>query len=486
VLEPAWRPAGRSLAGRWPAGWRGPHRQPGPAGSTRPVGAGTEARRGLAAWPLEVFAVDDTSVQLTWRASPPAGLRLEIGDIVTEPLASSKASLLLSLYGRVWAPNSEVYGELATRGPRSGTAPATGARRSAGAHSCLTFLAGPRVLDRRWPAGPGTAVVEGLSPGTTYDIVASAEGVPRFLAGRVTTLLPPPGALLCKLAALSDVHVGEKHFGVLGRLWDSLGLGPGYEPYPVRALRGAFLEAAEWGAQLYVVKGDLTRLATAAELRDAGALLASAPRPVEAVLGNHDNVLGVDMRSLLASYGVNVGWWPWARDVPGARLIFANTAGGDLRHNVGRLPPALGRRIAELAGEVATPALVFLHHPPELRPFPTVYPPGLPHSESMALLEALSAANPSTLISCGHRHRNRRYGYGPLVIAETSSTKDYPGAWAGYKIYEGGVLQTVRRTGRPDVLAWTEATRRAMNGQWGRWSPGRLGDRCFSITWGST
>jgi Icc protein len=409
---------------------------------------------------LSVFAADDTSVQLCWRASPAAGLRVEVGDAAIEPETSPKTTLLLSLYGRVWAPRAGA--------PAPASPP----------------WAGTRVLDRSWPGGPGGAVVGGLTPGTTYDVVASAEGVPRFLAGRVTTLRPPPGALVYKVAALSDVHVGEKHFGVLGRLWDGLGLSPGAEPYPVRALRAAVCEAAAWGADLYVVKGDLTRLATAAELRDAGCLLTEAPAPVEAVLGNHDNVLGVDMRSVLASQGLDVGWWPWARDVPGARLVFANTAGSDLGRNRGELPPALGQHVAALAGEARTPALVFLHHPPELRPYPTVYPPGLPHRESLALLEALVAAKPGTLISCGHRHRNRRYSFGPLVIAETSSTKDYPGGWAGYKIYEGGVVQFVRRTARPDVIAWTEATRRAMNGQWGRWSPGRLGDRCFSLAWG--
>lgn len=379
--------------------------------------------------------------------------------MAVEVSVSAKASLLTSLCGHVLAPQ-------------------------AGAPAYRAFpLAGSRALDRAWPGGPGSAIVAGLTPGTAYDVVASAEGVPRFLAGRVSTLRPPPGRLLYKVAVLSDVHIGERHFGVLGRLWDGLGLAPGGEPYPVRALSAAISEAAAWGADLYVVKGDLTRVATAAELRDAGRLLSAAPAPVEAILGNHDNVLGVDTRSVLASQGLDVGWWPWARDVPGARLVFANTAGGDLRRNAGTLPAALGWHVAALAAGSPAPAMVFLHHPPELRRYHTVYPPGLPHEESMALLEALAADKPGTLVSCGHRHRNRRYRFGPVVIAETCSTKDYPGGWAGYEIYQGGVAQFVRRTARADVLAWTEATRRAMNGQWGRWSPGRLGDRCFSLTW---
>ena len=98
-------------------------------------------------------------------------------------------------------------------------------------------------------------------------------------------------------------------------------------------------------------------------------------------------------------------------------------------------------------------------------------------------MEALIGSNRATFVSCGHRHRNRRYAYGRISITEVGSTKDYPGVWAGYKVYESGLVQMVRRTSRQDVIAWTEATRRAMNGQWSRWSPGRLEDRCFTVDW---
>ena len=83
-------------------------------------------------------------------------------------------------------------------------------------------------------------------------------------------------------------------------------------------------------------------------------------------------------------------------------------------------------------------------------PFPTVYPPGLPFGESRRLLEALAGPRqPATFLTCGHRHRNRRYDYGRLVVTEVGSTKDYPGVWAGYKVFEGGIIQLVRRTATP-------------------------------------
>jgi len=323
-----------------------------------------------------------------------------------------------------------------------------------------------------------------LAPATTYDVVASATGVPSFLAARVRTLPSPGGRLLCKFAAVSDLHIGEKHFGVLGRIHDPAESVPGVAPYPVRSLRGAIAEAAVWGAELLVVKGDLTRESVPAEVRDAGQVLATSSVPLEVILGNHDNKWGVDVRGILESQGVPVSWQPRARDLPGVRLVLMSTAHGDPRYHGGQLPAMMSERIAALARAAPGPAWVCLHHPPEKLPFPTVYPPGLPFGESRQLLELLAAPEqPATFLTCGHRHRNRRYDYGRLVVSEVSSTKDYPGVWAGYKVFEGGIIQLVRRTSRQDVMAWTEATRRAVNGQWRRWSPGRLADRCFSVDW---
>ena len=97
----------------------------------------------------------------------------------------------------------------------------------------------------------------------------------------------------------------------------------------------------------------------------------------------------------------------------------------------------------------------------------------------------MASANPATLVTAGHTHRNRRRRYGPIPITEVGSPKDYPGVWAGYAIHEGGIRQIVRRTADPSVLAWTERTGDTVMGQWRRWSPGSLDDRCFSHTWPS-
>jgi len=415
-------------------------------------------------WPIEIFAVDDCSAQLAWRASPGPGLEVEVGDFSARLQASPKAMLALD---RV--PDGPVD-----------VAACTGVRR---------YWEGGRALDPAWAGGPGSVLVEGLEPGTCYDVVAKADGRPRFLAGRLRTLRPPEGRLLSRFATVSDLHIGERRFGVMGRVRDAqagAAAGPdGPVPYPVRALEAAIEEAAAWGAEVIVAKGDLTNLTTAAEVRDVALLFARCPVPVEALLGNHDNNSRVNVRAVLARHGTVVPWQPWARDLAGVRLVLASTAHGEERFHRGQLPQPVARQLARLAAEGGRPAWIGLHHPPERWPFPTVYPPGIPFGEGRAFAAELAKAGVASTcwVSCGHRHRNRCYRYGPVLVTEVSSTKDYPGVWAGYKVFEGGLLQVVRRTARPDVLSWTETTRRAMNGQWGRWSPGRLADRCLVHHW---
>ncbi len=439
------------------------------------IGQRAIGRRTASPWPIQVFAVDECSAQLSWPASPAEGLKIEVGDCVVHPGASPPVELVLDNGGvRAGVDGLDGAGPL----PRW-------ARR---------FVSGRRVLDPGWPGGPGAIVINGLEPGTTYDIVASAPGSPAFLAGRLRALTPPGGRLLCQFATISDIHIGEKAFGVLMRIHDpaerpAKGTGISYtpqaDPYPVRAVRAAMVEAAQWGAELVVAKGDLTNTTSPAETRDVGQLLAAGPVPVEAILGNHDNNFGVDIRALLYSQGVAVPWQPRVRDLPGLRLVLMGTGSGNPRLHRGELAPKMSREIADLVRESPGPAWVALHHPYEKFPFPTVYPPGLPFSEGRQFLDALVGTKKDTFVTFGHRHRNRRYDYGPLVVTEVGSTKDYPGVWAGYKVYEGGMIQVVRRTSSPDVISWTETTRRAMNGQWRRWSPGRLDARCFAVKWRS-
>jgi predicted phosphodiesterase len=392
---------------------------------------------------LSVFAVEDTAVQVTWRALPAEEACLEAGDVRVHVTATPPA----------WLRRRH--------------------RR-------------PRKLARRPGAvgGPGAVVIEGLKPATSYDVTVSGPGLPRQVLGPVRTLAPPPGRLLCRFATVNDIHIGERHFGGFGTIEDVRPLPEGWETYPLRCARSALDQAVAWGADTIVVKGDLTWRGTPVELREAGKLLSTLPVPVEAVLGNHEyHSHHVEVRTILAESGIDIHDDPWVRDLPGVRLVFGHSPVPG--HRFGAIDRVQGARLAELAGAAPSAAVVVVHHQPQRWPVATAYPPGIGRPQASSFLDVLGAANPASMVATGHTHRHRRRQHGPVLVVETGSTKDYPGTWAGYAVHEGGVRQVVRRTGGAEVMGWTESTYWALGGLWGRWSPGRLGDRCFTHPWPS-
>ncbi len=58
--------------------------------------------------------------------------------------------------------------------------------------------------------------------------------------------------------------------------------------------------------------------------------------------------------------------------------------------------------------------------------------------------------------------------------------KDYPGAWAEYRVYEGGYTQVMRRISTPDALAWSERCRHMIQGIYRDLVLGTIDDRCFT------
>ena len=167
-------------------------------------------------------------------------------------------------------------------------------------------------------------------------------------------------------------------------------------------------------------------------------------------------------------------------DVPGLRILALDTTVPGKR--VGQLGH-LTDEVAQRAAEAGTAVFVAVHH--QLLNLPVAHhpPPGIPARQSRAFLDRLQAANPAAFVSSGHTHRHRRRMHGTIVLTEVGSPKDYPGTWAGYVVHEGGIRQVVRRVAAPDVLAWTDRTASAALGAWGRWSPGTLDDRCFAHVW---
>lgn len=387
---------------------------------------------------LEVFAVEDRAIQVAWACLPGPDLTLEV--------AGQEVPV-----GRPPEPWYQ--------------------------------LTGKRLLPSRW-AGPGAVTVDGLTPGTRYDVTLTGPGLPRRRVATATTLPPPPGRSLGRFATISDCHIGERQVGWIRPLRDPDPKPPDLVRYPERCARAALHEAARWGAELMVAKGDLTQRTGPDELYRVGSLLVDGPLPVEAVLGNHD-VRGVlDAAAVLRSTGLSVTTQPRALEVAGTRLLFGHSPIQGVHR--GLVIDDDQAALASLAAEPRQPGrgnVVVLHHPPQRWAVETKYPPSIYRDNGNQLIAALAAANPATLIVAGHTHRNRRYRVGGLTVSEVGATKDYPGQWAGYEVYEGGIRQVVFRVEAPEAIGWTQMTKRALKGIWGWWSPGRLGDRCWTLEW---
>lgn len=342
------------------------------------------------------------------------------------------------------------------------------------------FRAADVTIDQWVDGGPGAIVLEGLPAGRTVRITVDGEALPdgpRHL--RATTLLPPPGQELFRLASVNDVHIGQRGSGKYHTLVE---IPEPVDLHPVRCLRAALDETQAWGAERLLVKGDLTHASKVEHWEKVGALLEDVKVPVDVVPGNHEGrrTNDIEPQAGLAPHGFRLVRGVQVIDQPGIRIIVGDSTipRSDWGQVEGMAPAVL-----RAARRATTGVLLGIHHQPMHTRFPTYIPPGIPGPEAKRFLAELGAANPRTLVSTGHTHRHRRHQFGPVVVTEIGSTKDFPGTWAGYQVYEAGIVQMVRRIAEPSCIRWTDYTRRAAGGLWQFWSPGPLRSRCFSHTW---
>jgi 3',5'-cyclic AMP phosphodiesterase CpdA len=328
--------------------------------------------------------------------------------------------------------------------------------------------------------GPGSVLVTGLPAGATTTLEVQLPGEdPQAVA--VTTTASLAGPPRTRIATVSDLHLGLDAFGLLKTVRER-GSDRALGPPSVRCARAALAEAIAWGAELLVVKGDLTDRGQVEEWQTAAAVLAEVDVPVLIIPGNHDRSSHAEIDPIEAGrrHGLHVVEGVEHLDRPGIRLVLGVTAvPGRSR---GHLPTGTAEEIARAAGG-GPAALVLLHHQLARRPEPPFYPPGVPRHEGDRFLDLLGAAQPRSLVSSGHTHRHRRRTHGPVAVTTVGSTKDHPGVWAGYVVHDGGLRQVVRRVADPACLRWTETTRRGAARQWARFSNGRLEDRCFVRSW---
>ena len=319
--------------------------------------------------------------------------------------------------------------------------------------------------------GPEWKRYDDLEPATTY----SYDGV------TFTTLERRPGPRLATVATVNDVHFGETICG-----FDSnnptggptFSVAPGERPYPDVMNEAAVEEIAalDPAPDVVLVKGDLTDDGRTEDyeafLRCYGGAFGDR---LHHIRGNHDAYKGQ----------TDAPAGPFAVEVPGATLAmldttvpFAPNGGVDDRQLAW---------LDELAGGDGPPILLFGHHQP-WQPGSRTRPPtysGINPDDSERLVAVVARRRRIRGYFCGHSHRNRVRRFaetGPLPWTEVACVKDFPGAWAEYRIHEGGdVVQLVHRIRRPDALAWTERTRGMFDGLYPIFSFGTIDDRCFVV-----
>ncbi len=67
---------------------------------------------------------------------------------------------------------------------------------------------------------------------------------------------------------------------------------------------------------------------------------------------------------------------------------------------------------------------------------------------------------------------------------EIGCVKDFPGTWAEYRVFEGGIMQVVHRISTPEALAWSEQCRHLyadFGVNYAEYAMGTLAERCFVL-----
>lgn len=290
--------------------------------------------------------------------------------------------------------------------------------------------------------------------------------------------LPAPGELLCTFATVNDVHFGETECGVISGLETPVfTAAPGAAPYPEVMNAGAVAEITALDPAVLLVKGDLTSEGTEEEYARFLEVYGGAfGDRMHHIRGNHDAYRG---QTFAPSDPVVV-------DLPGVRLCMIDTT---VPHRAGGgIDPEQLEWLDDTAAGADVPVLVFGHHHvwrPGSRERPLEYF-GVDPDSSEALV-ALVAHRPEIRgYFAGHTHRNRVRHFaatGPVPWVEVACVKDFPGTWAEYRVFEGGVLQIHRRISTPDALSWSETCRDLYTGliDYVEYAFGRLEDRCFVV-----
>lgn len=327
-----------------------------------------------------------------------------------------------------------------------------------------------------------------LSSGSTTTLHVAVTGEHNGTASvvavdvEVTTQTRPSGALLCRFATVNDVHFGELAAGQIDDLPEGpvRRSAPGADPYPEVMNRAAVGEISEIDPVAVVVKGDLSLDGADDEFAAFEACYRTTfGDRLIVTRGNHDAY-----RHQRAYAGDH------RADLPGVTLalldttIPASTSGG--------LDTTQLDWLNDVAASSDQPVFVMGHHQQ------WVHDPGDAleqrsddyfglHPDDSDLLDETCARHSNVIAYAAghtHRHRRRTMTSSGIPTIEVGCTKDFPGTWAEYRVFEGGIMQVVHRMSSPEALAWSESCRTLYSDfgvDYSSYALGSLDDRCFSI-----
>ncbi len=287
---------------------------------------------------------------------------------------------------------------------------------------------------------------DGLSPDTEYE----------FVGVTARTLPRPAGELLAVVATVNDLHFGETACGVVDDRTDGPIVRPRPDegPYPEMMNRAAAAEIALVGPDAVVVKGDLSSDGTDEEWAAFEACYrVSFGDRLHVVRGNHDAYHGQ----------VRYDGDHWI-ELPGLKIALIDSVVPT--HTPGSLRT---EQIAELDDRLVASdgdrVILMGHHQQWIpvgddgRRSDDYF--GL-HPDASEALDKLCQRHTNVIAyTAGHTHRHR---VRPMTVSgvpsiEIGAVKDFPGTWAEYRVYEGGVMQIVHRISSPEALNWSNRCR---------------------------
>jgi 3',5'-cyclic-AMP phosphodiesterase len=310
---------------------------------------------------------------------------------------------------------------------------------------------------------------DGLEPATTY----------RLSGEQVTTLSRPPGELLSRVATVNDVHFGET---VCGKVGDSLEgpiqrARPGESPYPHTMNHAVVTEMSAIDADVVIVKGDLTNNGEPDEFDAFESMYRGAfGDRLHVVRGNHDSYQGQQRYT----------GDQWI-ELPGLAVALLDTV--ITAETTGTLSTDQLAWLADHAAASDRPVIVLGHHQQWIQGGDHGHRSesyfGLHPDASDGLDQVVAHQRQIIAYAAGHTHRHRvRHMSSGVPSIEVGCVKDFPGTWAEYRVYEGGVTQVVHRISTPAALEWSERCRHLYADfgiDYESYALGRLEDRCCNI-----